>query len=459
MQQSYAEVARVRPVELVRRATTVPCGRGQEAPTPLPRPAPSACVRATLAPHATLTTPVVLTLLSGEDRFEAVWHPVTGETYLEVRAAGALPTWWQSRRRGVSPHRPEALALTLTGPHLTLLCLEHGTWVARARHDVSAPRPGVDTGVDTRDETWLAGLHAHARGEGALQEVVAGGFGQLGLRDVRVVTTATGEPWTEDGQVLLSATSAGPGFFDTAHASLWRLDPTTYAVTHASDLFFRRPDAPGAYGDHAVHVVRHEDRWLVATSTWADFDVARNPSVRVTLAETDVDVTRGEHLLDTRELPLPTDGLRSVGVWDPYLLRDDRTWRVGFVSARKYFEFHPALASGPTLDELRLDAAATRRRATEGTTLARIDGELRVLASDGRDNPRRLRGRYPVLDLDLREVGTLDAPYPTNIPWPTLVDLGDEQLLVTFDGTPYGGDLLGYGTHGDLVVMRGQQRV
>jgi hypothetical protein len=67
-----------------------------------------------------------------------------------------------------------------------------------------------------------------------------------------------------------------------------------------------------------------------------------------------------------------------------------------------------------------------------------------VLASDKR---RRV---YPVLDLDLREIGTLDAAYPTNIPWPTLV--GD--LLVGFNGQPYGGRLLGYGSHGEVVIQR-----
>jgi hypothetical protein len=36
-----------------------------------------------------------------------------------------------------------------------------------------------------------------------------------------------------------------------------------------------------------------------------------------------------------------------------------------------------------------------------------------------------------------------------------VVPLGDgDWLLVTFDGTPVGGPLTGYGTHGDLVVMR-----
>jgi hypothetical protein len=78
-----------------------------------------------------------------------------------------------------------------------------------------------------------------------------------------------------------------------------------------------------------------------------------------------------------------------------------------------------------------------------------------VLASDGRDGRRGQRRGFPVFDLDLREVGALDAAYPTNIPWPGVVRLDDGGwLLVTFDGTPVGGPLTGYGTHGDLVVMR-----
>ena len=75
-----------------------------------------------------------------------------------------------------------------------------------------------------------------------------------------------------------------------------------------------------------------------------------------------------------------------------------------------------------------------------------------MLASDGR------RRRYPVYDLAMRQVGTLPAPYETNIPHPQLVPLpaGSElgtELMVTFDGTPWGKRVLGYGTHGDLIVM------
>jgi hypothetical protein len=225
---------------------------------------------------------------------------------------------------------------------------------------------------------------------------------------------------------------------------VWSLDPDTLELEHRADLFQRRG---GVYGDHAAHLLRDGDRWLLATSTWGDFDRHHRP-VSVTLAESTADLTRGVHVVDSRPLALPTEGFRSVGVWDPHLVRTDDGWLVGYVSATKYFSFHPALAAGPSLDALTLRAVATDHRQTEGTTIARLDGQRRVLASDKR------RRAYPVLDLDLRDVGTLDAAYPTNIPWPTIVDLEGQSLLIGFNGAAYGGRLVGYGSHGDVVIQR-----
>jgi hypothetical protein len=129
-------------------------------------------------------------------------------------------------------------------------------------------------------------------------------------------------------------------------------------------------------------------------------------------------------------------------------------WLVGYVSARRWFDFHPVLAEGPRLDALALRAAAADRRATEGTTIADLGGRRVVLASDGRDGRRGQRAAYPVFDLDLRQQGVLDAPYPTNIPWPTLVPTERGLLMVGFDGTRYAGRLPGYGTHGAVVFAR-----
>lgn len=422
-----------------------------------PHLAPYAAIEVALRPGDGTTA----LSLAGADGSSLGVRLADGVVSLAVTVGGSVSRH-RSRRHGRVRAVPTGFALTLTGTHLTALVLEADAWVARGRVDLT----GV---LDTRDQAWLAGLtsswvstsSSDGGGTSTVTGWSAGTFGQLGLRDIRLATHADGTPYREEGAVFFAATSAGPGFFDTAHTSVWRLDEA--GLAHTGDLYFERSDRPGSFGDHATHLVRDGNRWLVATSTWGDFRGAKaehpNATVGITLAETTADLTRGQHLLATRPLALPTSG-PSVGTWDPHLVRTDSgDWLVAYVSARKFFDFHPVLASGPSLDDLALRAAATDRRATEGTTIVRLDDAWRVLASDGRDNPRATRGRFPVFDLELREVGTLDAPYPSNIPWPTVIAPDeyrpdDRWSLVTFDGTPAGGRLAGYGTHGDVVVMR-----
>lgn len=424
-------VARRRPVDLI-----VP---GSSIDRPV---APFLAVEAALPAVADPTRPATVALTS-----EAVRLEVSLGSAVELMITTSGGTSRHSSRRHGRPGEADALALTLTGNQLTALTREDGAWVARGRVDLRDR-------IDLHDPALLAALSVDQDGvePGAVR---AGRFGQFGLRDLRVVTRSDGTPYPHPDGVLLTATSAGPGHFDTAHTSVWLLDPDALTLQHRADLFFTRPDRPGGFGDHATHLLRHEGRWLVATSTWAGFRPdADDAHVEVTLAETDADVTAGVHVLETRPLPLPTDGFASVGVWDPHLIHTGEEWLVAYVSARRFFAFHPVLARGLRLDRLRLAGAQPRRRATEGVTLHRIGDDWRVLASDGRDGRRGQRERYPVFDLALDEVGELDAPYPTNIPWPTLLERPDGLLMIGFNGARYGGRLVGYGSHGAVVFAR-----
>lgn len=382
------------------------------------------------APYLAVTGEGPLTIAGPDVEITAGYD---GHAWLTVDTGGRRPTRHRSRRHGRAKARVDALGLALTGTQATVLTREADRWMARGRVDLEGR-------VDTRDEDWLAGVGTSGG--------TAGAFGQLGLRDLRLVTRADGSPYRLGRVLLLTATSAGPGFFATAHTSVWSLDPDTLEIAHRGDLFFRRPDKPGVYGDHATHLVRDDEagRWLVATSGWGDFDKRR--PVQVLLASSTADLSTGAHVLDTEVLALPTDGLTSVAVWDPHLVRTDDGWLVGYVSASRYFRFHPVLAGGPSLDELRLLGADPARRACEGTTLHRdpASGAWQVLASDR-------SGEYPVYDLALSPVGRLSAPYPSNIPWPTVVPVDGGWLMVAFNGSGYGGRLTGYGTHGDVVIM------
>jgi hypothetical protein len=173
---------------------------------------------------------------------------------------------------------------------------------------------------------------------------------------------------------------------------------------------------------------------------------------------TSEDLLSGVHVLQTEPLDLPT----RVSSWDPSFTRIDDRWHVAFVESpsQEPFDFHPALARGPAgaayAEALQLVGVDDTVRACEGPIIAQLDGAWRVLASS------KDACEYPIYDLDMEHVGVLDAPYLSNIPHPQLIDLpGGGQLMVTFDGTPYGRRVLGYGrrvlgygTHGDVVVMR-----
>ena len=444
----FEHAARIRPVALLQRAQIRATGALSQ--TPCPRPAPYAT-----AIVSGVGERLTVAWRSGQDVLAAEY--ADGAAHLRVTRGGRT-TVHRSRRFARLPAPARDVALTLTGTHLTVLTRDADSpWEARARVDLSEM-------VDTRDEAWLAALVVEH--EGQVETLEAGPYGQLGLRDLRVTTHPDGAAYRlEDGRAVLAATSAGPGFFDTAHTSVWALDPVALTLEHLSDLYFHRRDRPGVFGDHATHLVRDGDAWLVATSTWGDFDSHREgASVAVTLARSDGDLLSGEHVLETVPLDLPTSGFTSVGVWDPHLVRTGDGWLVGYVSARKFWRFHPVVASGPSLGSLRVLGVDPRRRATEGTTLARVSTgstvgpEWVVLASDGRDGRRGERERYPVFDLSMKEIGTLDAPYPTNIPWPTLLPVSDEDgsdvLMIGFNGRPWGGSLLGYGTHGAVVIAK-----
>jgi hypothetical protein len=85
-----------------------------------------------------------------------------------------------------------------------------------------------------------------------------------------------------------------------------------------------------------------------------------------------------------------------------------------------------------------------------------------LMASNGDNSPAAIRGQYPVYDLGVNQIGTLDAPHPTNIPWPMAFPVPTRAgrvrwVLLTFQGTQFYESLLGYGTHGDIVVMEGDR--
>jgi len=309
------------------------------------------------------------------------------------------------------------------------------------------------------------GVRADA-GTITLGSVHAGYFGETGLRDPHLVTYADGTPYIKDGKAYFTFTQAGLAFFETAHWGVWTIDLRTYELEQVGNLFFQRDGADTVLGDHAGHIVvdGRNDRWIVANSTWGDF-AFEDVHINYLTLPLSRDLLHGVHVLRSRPLQVPVDQLPTahVGQWDPHLVRIRNRWYLGFVNASKFFVFFPALArtaGGADFTELdELVGADTAKVATEGTVLQRFGGTWYLLASNGDDSPEAIQDQYPVYDLRMEQLGVLDAPHPTNIPWPMVFPVPlrgdrDRWLLVTFEGTQYYEDVLGYGTHGDVIVMR-----
>ena len=312
-------------------------------------------------------------------------------------------------------------------------------------------RDQVRARIDLRDPAVLGRLgYAYgSRGPARLGRVRAGYFGQAGVRDPHVVQYADGRPYIRHGKLYLTMTNAGLGFFQQAHWAVWTLDladPTK--LDQVATLFFARDGV--VLGDHAGQIVRDDehDRFILLMSSWGDFAFT---GVHVRHTTTRADVLAGVHVLPTEQLPLPT----TVSSWDPGLTKIDGRWHVAFVESpaqQPAFVFHPALAAAPRGADydhgLTLLGADLSVSQTEGPILQQVGGRWYLFASDGDAR------KYPVYDLRLRKLGTLNAPYGTNIPHPMLVRIGGRWWLPTFDGTQYAEDVLGYGGHGDFILMR-----
>lgn len=384
--------------------------------------------------------------------------PVAGTVRLLASGAGAPQVVAERRVR----RRPRRLATVLLENRVTVLVDDP----ARGWRPVHTANQRPLTGLDLRLPDVLGRLTATFVTQEARQvgpRARAGLFGMAGLRDLHLVQHADGTPYQgPDGRMYLTATCAGLGFFRQAHWGVFAFDPAVLVgdrpapdgglpLEQTAHLYSHR--GRKVFGDHAGQLVRHDGRWLVAVSSWGNF--APDRTVHVRHADSAEDLLHGVHVLRTERTPMPT----GRGSYDPGLTLVDGRWHVSYVESvgHQPSRFHPGLAVGPAdaghwTDGLARVGEAPDRDFCEGPILDRPEGPgtpWRLLASDGRAR------RFRVFDLDVREVGVLDAPYGTNLPHPQLFDLPDGgRAMVTFDGRPYHRRRLGYGTHGSVVVMR-----
>jgi hypothetical protein len=384
--------------------------------------------------------------------FETNGDPTKGTVAIDVRVEG--------RKTRVAAANADLAgvtrcAFTVNENYVTALVAKGADWVPVVQHRIT----------DLLDLRNPAVLRRYRYGFGAggvgttvtIADVRAGYFGQAGIRDLHVISHSDGRPYIRNGKLYFTATQAGLSFFQAAHWGVWRLDlDEPRRVEPVAALFFERDGF--ILGDHAGQIVadEHDSGFHVAVSSWGDFAFK---GVHVRYCRTFENILSGVHVLKSARMSLPTD----VSAWDPSMVRIEGRWYVGFVESpyqdpARGFNFHPALARserGGSLNRLSKVGADLSRDQTEGTILQKVGGRWYFLASDGADR------QYRVYDLSMKLLGFLKAPYGSNIPHPQVIPISDRgqttYLLITFEGTQYHEKLLGYGTHGDLVIMRATQ--
>jgi len=435
---SFDIVSRSRPFELVAPGFAVvqtddAQGSSVEGPA-----APYAAVEVAVTSSGTRGSVSAGLATADGDHVLVRWAAGSGRVSLSVRSAGRTQVL---RYATASLSGAFRLGFALCENQVTALVDTGDGW-----RPVLTERAKVAALVDLRREAVLAAYrYTWAVDDAEPAGMRAGLFGMTGLRDPHLVQEADGTPYEREGRYFITWTSAGLGFFHQAHWSVWSFAPDSPADQRLEAQLFSRRDGL-VLGDHAGQLVRDGDDWLVATSSWGDFAPG---SIHVRGTTTRDDLLTGVHLLDTEPVALPT----PHGTWDPGLTEIDGRWHVSFVASpsQEPFDFHPALAStaaGAWTSGLTPVAAATSLHQCEGPLLVKVGGEHYLLASD-KDNQC-----YPVFDLTGRRLGRLDAPYPTNIPHPQLVpDPAGGWWLLTFDDTQFAEDVMGYGGHGDVVLM------
>jgi hypothetical protein len=384
--------------------------------------------------------------------FERNGDPAKAAVAIDVRVEGRTTRVASVNvdRAGVTRY-----AFTVNENYVTALVARGVDWVPVVQHRIT----------DLLDLRNPAVLRQYRYGFGAggagttvtIEDVRAGYFGQAGIRDLHVISHSDGRPYIRNGKLYLTATQAGLSFFQAAHWGVWTLDlDEPRQVEPVAALFFERDGL--VLGDHAGQIVAddHDGGFHVAVSSWGDFAFK---GMHVRYCRTFNNILSGVHVLKSARMSLPTD----VSAWDPSMVRIGGRWYVGFVESpyqdpTRGFNFHPALARsdrGGSLNRLSKVGADLSRDQTEGTILQKVGGRWYLLASDGVDR------QYRVYDLSMKLLGFLKAPYGSNIPHPQVIPISDQgqttYLLITFEGTQYHEELLGYGTHGDLIVMRAAQ--
>jgi hypothetical protein len=382
------------------------------------------------------------------DWYGVIWNPVAGQFLIEQCVGGTITQWAGDF---VSLSAPFRLGMSLVGNSVCVWTDTGAGWTRRGRRVISAePRTASMTGLKP---FFGASKSGSGSSSFTFDNLRAGRFGAVGMRDASWITTAAGAPIDFAGKPRATVTCADPS--GVGYLGVVEVDPTAGSVRQVGLIMAGRDS--GIWNDLSGHVCDTGAVWQLLNATWGN---GFGGVLKVQRTVTATNITEGAHVVTGSDLALPNVPGGTGGAYDPFTVLFGGEWWVGYsiVDPTSFVgeNFYIALArtsdwttwTAVGTDPTRQQVEASRLVVTNGTDLWLIGGG---------------RGRQPIYDEALTFVAnalTVDVALVTSTqtqPWPTIGAWGDEWLMLTFDNTISTGEAAF--AWGDLWLYRAPRYV
>lgn len=352
-----------------------------------------------------------------------------------------------------NPSLPFKMAFSLVGNFYAVWTDTGSGWTVQQRADIRTfPRTPAYNLITTSLTGWKAGISLATSGDATwnLDNLKAGRFGAVGLRDISIVTDEDGRAVDYSGKVRLSATCSDPS--GAGYMGLFEFNPSTYALTQIGGIWISRDS--GVWNDHAGHTVKlasGDYKFLI--STWGN---GFGSDLHIRYLETSTDLSTGFHVLTGTTslktlLPNVPNNTTTGGSYDPYIVKRGSDWLIAYaiVDPTSFAgeNFYCALAETTNFSTFTGIGADTTETVNEGPRIVPINSDVYVITGG--------RGEQIVYDETFTEVGSSLTASPAfyngtdTQPWMSAFSWDSEVILLTWDNTRFNSVLF---TWGDVQV-------
>lgn len=250
-----------------------------------------------------------------------------------------------------------------------------------------------------------------------------------GQADPQVIQNSDGTPFIRDGRLYLCMTTRGFEKIPDSYQGVYSLGLTGYDLRLEGALFFCENDGI-LHGYHATKVVRHENEWLLLTTT--------HGGAKHTLAwaKTEADILHGIHCLECWELDFPHNDKagKDLNTEDPDFFYDAKAkrWRLAYCTLKDK-SYVTCLCESKKWNGGYRQIAQSEQNNNTGIRITSVGGKRYVL-SGGSDTTFYIY-EYP----SLKYAGTFRQEFPNGgfRGWPTIVPVRcgnyERYLWITFD--------------------------